>query len=107
MLRRLQQHHGRLSLRHHDHRPGGPLPSAGRRPPLTLEESGTQTITQHDIALFLQDSWKPQPNITLNYGLRWEAQIQPDLITPTAQLFYAPFIGQTVTNSVGHVRLPG
>jgi hypothetical protein len=76
-------------------------------PPLTLEESGTQTITQHDIALFLQDSWKPRTNLTLNYGLRWEAQIQPGLITPRDQLFYAPFIGQTVTNSTGSYTFPG
>lgn len=25
-------------------------------------------------ALFLQDSWNPIPNLTLNFGLRWEAQ---------------------------------
>jgi len=76
-------------------------------PPLSLEESGTQTITQHDLALFVQDSWKPQSNLTLNYGLRWEAQIEPGLITPKEDLFYAPFIGQTVTNSVGNFTFPG
>jgi hypothetical protein len=76
-------------------------------PPLSLEESGTQTITQHDLALFLQDSWKPQSNLTLNYGLRWEAQIEPSLITPIDQLFYAPFIGQTVTNATGSYTFPG
>ncbi|MEO7986250.1 MAG: carboxypeptidase regulatory-like domain-containing protein [Gemmatimonadales bacterium] len=76
-------------------------------PPLTLEESGTQTITQHDLALFLQDSWKPQANVTLNYGLRWEAQIEPSLITPVEDLFYQPFIGQTVTNATGSYTFPG
>ena len=76
-------------------------------PPLTLEESGTQTITQHDLALFLQDSWKPQANVTLNYGLRWEAQIEPSLITPIEDLFYQPFIGQTVTNATGSYTFPG
>jgi hypothetical protein len=76
-------------------------------PPLTLEESGTQTITQHDLAVFLQDSWKPTSKLTLNYGLRWEAQIEPSLITQEADLFYAPFIGQTVTNSVGTFAFPG
>jgi hypothetical protein len=75
--------------------------------PLTLEESGTQTITQHDLALFLQDSWKPNPKLTLNYGLRWEAQIEPSLITPIPDLFYNPFIGQSVTNAVGTFEFPG
>ncbi len=73
---------------------------------LTVEEAGTQEIIQNELALFLQDSWKPQPNLTVNYGVRWEAQINPDLITPIGDLFYAPFIGQTVTNAVGTFEFP-
>ena len=42
----------------------------------------------------------------MDYGLRWEAQIQPDPITPASEVFYAPFIGQTVTNNTGTYRFP-
>ena len=62
----------------------------------TVEQAGTQAIPQHEIGVFIQDSWQASPNLTLNYGLRWEAQIQPDPITPASEVFYAPFIGQTV-----------
>ena len=58
--RRRQPDDRRLPRRRAHHRPGGPLPPAGRRAALTVEEAGTQTIIQHELALFLQDSWKPQ-----------------------------------------------
>ncbi len=63
---------------------------------LSVEEAGTQTIEQKELALFVQDLWQPKPNLTFSYGLRWESQYQPDLITPRDELFYGPFIGQTV-----------
>ena len=63
----------------------------------TVREAGTQDIPQTEYALYLQDTWKPNPRWTFNYGLRWEAQIQADPITPPSQVFYSPFIGQSRT----------
>ncbi len=74
---------------------------------LTVDEAGTQTIIQNELALFFQDSWKPRSNVTLNYGLRWEAQIEPSLITPIGELFYAPLIGTTSTTPAGSFEFPG
>jgi len=62
---------------------------------LSVEEAGTQSIPQTEPALFIQDSWQANPNLNVQYGLRWEAEIEPDPITPPSQVFYAGFIGKT------------
>jgi hypothetical protein len=72
----------------------------------TVEASGTQSIPQTDLAAFVQDTWKPTPTLTLSYGLRWEGEKQPDVLTPPEQVFFAPFIGKTVTNARGTFTFP-
>lgn len=63
--------------------------------PRTVKDAGTQSIVQEEPAAFIQDTWQPMRNLTINAGLRWEAQIEPDPITPPNEVFFAPFIGQT------------
>jgi hypothetical protein len=75
-------------------------------PPLSVDQAGTQSIVQNEYAVYAQDTWKPNSRWTVNYGLRWEAQIEPDPITPPSQVFFAPFIGQTVTNAQGSFTFP-
>ncbi len=61
----------------------------------TVRDAGTQNLVQYEYAAFIQDSWKPNPRLTVNYGLRWEAQVEPPPITPPDQVFFRPFIGAT------------
>ncbi|MPZ19350.1 MAG: TonB-dependent receptor plug domain-containing protein [Luteitalea sp.] len=61
---------------------------------LSVEDAGTQDIPQIEPSVFVQDTWQPTRTLTVQYGLRWEAQLQPDPITPPSEVFYAPFIGQ-------------
>ena len=73
---------------------------------LSVEEAGTQSIPQDEFALFVQDKWQPTRNLTVAFGLRWEAQKQADPITPPSEVFYARFIGKTVTTSAGPQTFP-
>jgi hypothetical protein len=63
------------------------LQGAGPSGPAT-DAAGASTIKNEDYSLFAQDKWQVRPNLTLNYGLRWEAQIFPDVTVAPAQTAY-------------------
>ena len=63
------------------------LQGAGPSGPAT-DAAGASTITNEDYSLFAQDKWQVRPNLSLSYGLRWEAQIFPEVtVAPSATAY--------------------
>lgn len=67
------------------------LQGAGRNGPAT-DAAGASKITNDDYALFAQDRWQIRPNFTLNFGLRWEAQIFPKPVVNPSDTAYGIFL---------------
>ena len=74
---------------------GGPLllylQGAGRTGAAT-DAAGASKITNEDYALFAQDRWQITPYFTLNYGLRWEAQLFPEPTVAPQDTAYGIFL---------------
>ena len=51
---------------------------------------------------FAQDQWQLRPNVTLNYGLRWDAQLMADTVDP-ATTVYARFLSNPAFLSDGTI----
>ena len=73
-------------------RAGGPLlfylQGAGRDGPAT-DAAGASRVTNEEFSLFAQDQWQVRPNLMLNYGLRWDAQVMPETVDPRTTAYRA------------------
>jgi hypothetical protein len=58
--------------------------------------NGLASLDSTELAFFAQDSWRATKTLTLNYGLRWEAQYMPEANTSRTDL----------TNAVLNTPLP-
>ena len=69
---------------------GGPLlfylQGAGRNG-LATDATGASKIANDEFSLFIQDQWQIRRNVTLQYGLRWDAQLMPETVDPQRTAF--------------------
>jgi hypothetical protein len=84
---------------------GGPLllylQGAGLDGPAT-DAAGASKITNDEFSLFAQDQWQPRTNLTINYGLRWDAQLMPETV-PGETTAYGAFLNDPAFPSDGTI----
>ena len=59
---------------------------------IARDAAGASDISNEEYAFFVQDRWQAPHGVTLDYGLRWEAQTMPKTVDPATTAF-APFLG--------------
>jgi len=84
---------------------GGPLlfylQGAGRSG-LATDAAGASVVSNNEFSLFAQDQWQASHTVTLNYGLRWDAQKMPETVDPTTTAF-AAFLSNPLFPSDGTI----
>src|SRR5256714_5745041 len=81
------------------------LQGAGPTGPAT-DAAGASSIKNEDYALFAQDRWQIRSNFVFSYGLRWEAQIFPDVTVAPASTAYGKFLSDPRFPSDGTLHSP-
>jgi len=59
---------------------------------IARDAAGASDISNEEFSLFIQDKWQAGHGLTLDYGLRWDAQLMPETIDPKTTA-YAQFLG--------------
>ena len=77
------------------------LQDAGTQTGETVQQAGYSSIANKEPGIYAQDTWKAGKRLTLNYGLRWEAQFFPQMtIAPSAAL-YGQYLNDPAFPSTG------
>ena len=69
----------------------------------TVEEAGSQAYSNFEPGLYVQDTWNPMKNVTVNLGFRWEGQYQPDIINNIADTAYGNLVNDPGFPSDGSI----
>ena len=72
---------------------------------IARDEAGASDINNEEFALFVQDKWQVGHGLTVDYGLRWDAQLMPDTVDPPTTA-YAPFLNDPRFPSDGTIPEP-
>src|SRR4030095_14445101 len=70
-----------------------------------VQEAFREYNHQNEFAIYGQDSWKVRPNLTLNYGLRWE--FEPSAVNDNNVYTRNTFAGIYGVSGVGNLFSPG
>ena len=49
---------------------------------IARDAAGASDISNEEFALFVQDKWQPGRGLTVDYGIRWDAQLMPKTVDP-------------------------
>jgi hypothetical protein len=54
---------------------------------IARDAAGASDINNEEFSLFIQDKWQPGRGLTVDYGLRWDAQLMPETVDPTTTAY--------------------
>jgi hypothetical protein len=54
---------------------------------IARDAAGFSDINNEELAVFVQDKWQAGHGVTIDYGLRWDAQLMPETVDPKTTAF--------------------
>ncbi len=56
---------------------------------IARDAAGASDINNEEFSIFIQDRWQMRNGLTLDYGLRWDAQLMPETVDPKTTAYAA------------------